>query len=192
MLEHQLITRLLLIFCLPPSAALAETETRINTVYYQVEGSTAEDIWADVIAKSPVKHNVKQHVAYTRWRVNWQFWWYDHGSSCEISKVKTKLDVTYTLPRLKQNASTPQSVTAHWGKYYAALLDHEQGHKGLGVKAAIEIENQLLNMGPRHSCEQLELDANTMGRNVIDKYSQQEKEYDRSTNHGLNTGAVFP
>jgi len=192
MLEHRLITRLLLIFCLPPSTALAEPETRINTVYYQVEGNTAEAIWADIIAKLPVKENGKQHVAYTRWHLNWQFWWTDHGSSCEISKLTTKLDVTYTLPRLKQNASMPQSVTAHWEKYYAALLDHEQGHKGLGVKAALELENKLLNMGPRRDCKQLELDANSMGKSVINKYSQTEKEYDRSTNHGLNTGAVFP
>jgi len=192
MLIHQLITRLLLIFCLLPSAALAETETRINNVYYLVDGNTAEDIWADTLAKSPVKENGKQHVAYTRWHVNWQFWWLEHGSSCEIDKVTTKLDVTYTLPRLKQSASIPQSVAAHWEKYYAALLDHEHGHKRLGIKAAIEIENQLLNMEPRLSCEQLELDANNMAKNVIDKYSQLEKEYDRSTNHGLNTGAVFP
>jgi predicted secreted Zn-dependent protease len=191
MIEHHHITRLLLVFCLLPSAALAEPETRINNVYYQVDGSTAEDIWADILAKSPVKENGKQHVAYTRWDVSWKFWWYDHGSSCEISKVTTRLDVAYTLPRLKQSASIPQSVTAHWEKYYAALLDHEQGHKALGVKAAIEIEHQLLNMGPRRNCEQLELDANKMARNVIDKYSQLEKEYDRSTNHGLNTGAVY-
>ena len=83
-------------------------------------------------------------------------------------------------------------MTAHWEKYYAALFEHEQGHKDLGVKAALEIENQLLNMGSRRSCEQLELDANKMAKDVVDKYSRLEKEFDRSTNHGLNTGAVFP
>jgi len=192
MFEHHHITRLLLIFCLLPSTTLAEPETRINTVYYQVDGNTAEDIWNDIITKSPVKENGKQHVAYTRWNVNWKFWWYDHGSSCEIDKVTTKLDITYTLPRLKQSDSIPQSLTAHWEKYYAALFEHEQGHKDLGVKAALEIENKLLNMGSRRSCEQLELDANNMAKDVVDKYSRLEKQYDRSTNHGLNTGAVFP
>ena len=108
MFEHHLITRLLLIFCLLPAPALAEPETRINNIYYVVDGKTAEDIWVDIIAKSPVKENGKQHIAYTRWKVNWQFWWFDHGSSCDISKVTTKLDITYTLPRLKKNASIPQ------------------------------------------------------------------------------------
>ena len=35
-------------------------------------------------------------------------------------------------------------------------------------------------------------DANEIGKNVIAKYSRIEKDYDRTTNHGLNTGAVFP
>jgi len=49
-----------------------------------------------------------------------------------------------------------------------------------------------LNMASRNSCEQLESDANEIGKSVIAKYSRIEKDYDRTTNHGLNTGAVFP
>jgi predicted secreted Zn-dependent protease len=86
----------------------------------------------------------------------------------------------------------PDSVITRWDKYYAALFDHELGHKDLGSRAAAEIENQVLNMGTRSSCEQLESDANEIGKNVIAKYSRIEKDYDRTTNHGLNTGAVFP
>lgn len=185
-------TLLLLVCCWLPFTAVAETETRVNSIYYTVEGNTAEDIWADVIAKSPVQHNGKQHVAHTRWNVNWQFWWLDGGNSCEISKVTTRLDVTYTLPRLKHSSSMPDSVKAHWERYYSALFDHEIGHKDLGARAAAEIEKQILNMGRRGSCEQLESDANEIGKNVIEKYSRIEKDYDRTTNHGLNTGAVFP
>jgi len=185
-------TLLLPVFCSLLLAAIAEAETRVNNVYYMVSGNTAEDIWADLIAKSPVQQNAKRHVAHTKWNVSWQFWWLDSGDSCEISKVTTNLDVTYTLPRLKQTSSMPDSVIAHWNKYYSALFEHELGHKDLGSRAAIEIENQILNMGPRDGCEQLEFDANEIGKNVIDEYSRIEKDYDRTTNHGLKTGAVFP
>jgi predicted secreted Zn-dependent protease len=183
---------LLLVFCSLPLAAIAGTETRENNVYYMVEGETAEDIWTDVLAKTPVHQNGKRFAAHTKWNVSWQFWWLDGGSSCEISRITTGLEVIYTLPRLKQTSSIPDSVVAHWDEYYAALLDHELGHKDLGSRAAIEIENQILNMAPRDSCEQLESDVNEIGKSVIDKYSRIEKDYDRTTNHGLNTGAVFP
>ena len=180
-----------LLFVSLASAGYAEPETRFNKVYYTVAGNTISDIWTDIMAKTPVHQNGKRHVAYTKWHMNWKFWWLDNGDSCEISKVNTKLDVTYTLPRLDNTSAVPDSVVTRWEKYYAALFDHEQGHKDLGVKAAIETENLIVNMGSRSDCKQLELDANEIGNNVIEKYSRIEKEYDRSTNHGLNTGAVL-
>ena len=192
MVIQKITTLLLLVICSLPIAANADAETRVNNVYYMAEGDTAEDIWADIIAKSPVQQNGRRHVAHTKWYVNWQFWWLDNGSSCEISKVTTKLDVIYTLPRLKHNSTMPDSVKALWDKYYSALFEHELGHKDLGAWAAIEIENRISNMGPAGSCEQLESDANKIGKNVIDEYSRIEKDYDRTTNHGLNTGAFFP
>jgi predicted secreted Zn-dependent protease len=182
----------LLVCCSLPVAAIAGTETRVNNVYYMVEGETAEEIWADVLAKTPVHQNGKLYAAQTRWDVNWQFLWLDNGNSCRISTVTTGLEVTYTLPRLKQAPSMPDSVVAHWDKYYAALLDHERGHRDLGSRAAAEIENRLLSMGTRGSCEKLESEANEISKSVIAKYSRIEKDYDRTTNHGLNTGAVFP
>ena len=192
MTPHNNTIFIVLVFFLPLSSASAEPETRINNVYYMVDGNTAADIWADTIAKSPVLENARRRVARTKWNVNWQFWWSDNESSCDITQVTTKLEVIYTLPRLNQASSAPDSVIAHWEKYKAALFSHEQGHKERGFKAAMEIENQISSMAPRRSCKQLELDANNIGKSVIDKYSRIEKEYDKSTNHGLNTGVVFP
>ncbi len=192
MLPYINTSLLYLVFCSLPLAATAEVETSVNNVYYMVEGDTARDIWADVLAKSPVRQNGKQYTANTRWNVSWQFWWRDNSNSCKISRVTTRLEVTYTLPRLNRTSSVPDSVVAEWDAYYAALFEHELGHKDLGSRAAAEIENQILNMGVRGSCEQLESDANEIGKSVIARYSRIEKDYDRETNHGLNTGAVFP
>ena len=192
MLLNRDILLLFPVFCSLPLAAIAGTETRVSNVYYMVAGETAEDIWTDVLAKTPVYQNGKRYAAHTKWNVSWQFWWLDKGNSCEITRVTTGLEVTYTLPRLKQTSSIPDSVVAQWDKYYVALFDHELGHKDVGSKAAIEIENKIYNMAPRNSCEQLESDANEIGKRVIAKYSRIDKDYDRTTNHGLNTGAVFP
>lgn len=189
---HGMKTRFLLAVLLLPAAVTAATEQRIDSVYYVVAGNSVEELWADVLAKTPVEHNGQKHVAYTRWQVDWRFWWQSNGDTCDISKVETRLEVTYTLPRLHENAATPASVVDRWEDYYAALFSHEQGHKDFGVEAATEIRSRIAGMGPRETCEQLELDANAIGKSVIAEYSRVEKQYDRATNHGLNTGAVFP
>ena len=167
-------------------------EQRINNVYYAVTGDSIEELWADVLMKTPVEHEGRKHVAYTRWQVTWRFNWRYDGSACDITSVKTRLDVTYTLPRLELAATAPDELLGRWEAYYAALFDHEQGHKELGAKAAMQIDDEIRNMGSRTTCAQLERDANAIGKKVIEEYSRIEKEYDRSTNHGLNSGVAFP
>ena len=94
-----------------------------------------------------------------------------------------------------------KSPVRHNGKRHVARTDwhvswrfwmSNSGHScEMGVRAAVEIENRISGMGASDSCSRLEGDANRMARDVIDKYVRLEKEYDRTTNHGINTGAVF-
>ena len=191
MIRHTSRYQLLFLVIIPVTVA-ARPDISINNIYYTVSGETAWDIWTDIMKQSPVRQNGKTHVAYTKWHVDWKFWWFDKGETCEINKVSTSLDITYTLPRLEQSATIPDSLLNRWQSYYSALLRHEQGHKNLGIKAAEEIEREIAAMGARPDCEQLERDANDTGNRIIKKYSKIEKQYDQSTNHGLNTGAVFP
>ena len=181
-----------LIALLSSFSALAGPEIKTRNIYYSVSGATAEELWSDILKKSPVKHNGRVHVAYTKWHVDWRFWWRRHEDSCEITRVSTVLDVAYTMPRLEQNSVMPDTLLTRWKEYRSALFSHEQGHRDLGVQAAVEIEKTLSDMEPQQTCEQLERAANAMGKDVISKYSLIEKDYDRTTNHGLNTGAVFP
>ena len=176
---------------LMPCASLAVPDVKTRSIYYMVSGDTIEAIRADIRKKSPVKQNGKLHVAYTKWNVNWRFWWLESSDACMITRVATTLDVAYTLPKLEQHAAIPPALLERWDNYYSALFDHEQGHKDFGMKAAAEIERSLSEMEPRPSCSQLEIDANTLAKAVISKFSRLEKAYDRTTNHGLNTGVVL-
>lgn len=182
----------LIFLLLAPITVAAAPVININNIYYNVSGETAEDIWTDIMKKSPVMQNGKQHVAYTRWYVNWSFWWVDKVESCEISGVSVSLDITYTLPKLTQNTSMTDALSNHWQNYYSALYRHEQGHKDFGVKAAEQIETELAAMAARPDCSQLEREANAAANRILDKFRQIEIRYDQSTNHGLSTGAVFP
>ena len=183
---------LLLLGCLLlPAQARAEPEISITKIHYTIEGDSADDILADIHRKTPVKYKGKRHTARTDWHVSWQFWWKGNGNSCEMTKVTTRLEVVYTLPRLKISSSMPEALLARWETFNTALFSHEKGHKDLGARAAVEIEDRITGMGARDSCSRLEGDANRIARDVIEKYARMEEEYDRTTNHGINTGAVF-
>ncbi|WP_431705142.1 DUF922 domain-containing Zn-dependent protease [Geminocystis sp. CENA526] len=172
--------------------AFAKPAINISTNYYNVRGKTVPEIAQSLYNDSPIIYQGKKYHAYTSWNVKWNFNWYQYPRYCQITSVKTTVDVKYTLPKLITYASLSSAVKQKWDRYYKALIYHEEGHKNFGVNSALNIEKSILNMGKRNSCPQLEKDANIIANNVIKRSIEQEKEYDRITNHGATQGAVFP
>lgn len=172
-------------------AVSAPTVTE-NTDYYLVSGNTANEIRNDLNMNTVVWEGGISFDARTDWFVKWNFWWNESNSLCTITRVKTSVNVNYTLPKLINARDLPASLQQKWDTYMIALSGHENGHRDMGISAASEIENEIGNMPPRRTCTQLESDANSLANQIIEKFQFIEIEFDRKTNHGANDGAMFP
>jgi len=192
MTSHLLSRYLLVILSLYSLALAAEPVVSVTSHYYQIQGDTAKALRREMNTKSPVKQNGKRYDAYTAWSVKWRYTWDRTEHRCEINRVTTTVDVTFTLPDWQNYEAAPSALQQHWDDYYQALVAHEQGHQAFGVEAATEIEQGILALGPRENCQRLERDANKLGYKTIAAHSASEKQYDLDTNHGMNDGAVFP
>jgi predicted secreted Zn-dependent protease len=190
LLNIKLVTLFLIL--ISRDIAVAQPKIKIKTHYYSVAGKTLQQISRNLYTQSPIVYQGKKYHGYTKWNVNWWFYWNDYGSHCQIKSVQTSVDVQYTLPKLSNYSSLTNPVKQKWDRYYHALSKHEEGHKNFGVSAAQEIEKSIAKMGSRKTCQQLEQDANSIGKQIIQKYVIQEKNYDKTTNHGVTQGAIFP
>ena len=173
-----------------PAVSAPTIKSKIN--YYLVSGKTANKIRKNINRKTPIHQNGKSYDAYTKWFVKWNYWWDQSKNSCEITKVKTNINIQFTLPKLKITSALPKPLKRKWENYMKALSRHEDGHKQISLRAANEIERKILNMSPRRTCKKLEIDANNIGNKILKKFIRIEKEYDRKNNHGMNDGAIFP
>jgi len=160
--------------------------------YYLVNGQTEKEIRTDLNEKTPIHEGGKSYDAYTKWDVTWRFWWNESSGACEITKLTTKVDIKYTLPKHAAADSLGAGLKKRWKTYRKALIKHEEGHKDFGINAAKGIEDRINSMGVRLTCKQLEGDANEIGNSILAEYRQLEINYDRETNHGMNDGAKFP
>ena len=179
------------IISLLSTTVAAEPTVNIETKYYSIYGSSANELREAMNTKSPVRQSGNTYDAYTSWYVNWRFNWDSYNGECYMTKVTTTVDVEFTLPQWINRNEANSSLKEHWDNYYSALIDHENGHKDFGINAAREIESKLLTLSSKR-CSSLEKKANSLGTSIINKYATKEKRYDRTTNHGMNEGAVFP
>ena len=183
---------LVLLLAVPPWA-VAEPAVNIQAHYYPVAGRTEVQIRQSLDRSTPVRPNGRPFDAYTRWDIDWQFRWaFDGDGTCRMMTVASVVRIVQTFPRLENAAALPPDLADRWERYMRALAAHEAGHVALGVDAARDIEQQLMQMGDRSSCDQLEADANSMAREIIARYALVEDRYDADTNYGERDGARFP
>lgn len=102
--------------------------------------------------------------AYARWYVRW-------SGDCEV-----RLRINYTMPRHVNAALLDEPLRQSWEKMLEALGKHEEQHGAHGVGAA----NELVEKDCRD------------GNAIVDRWAEQDKIYDRETDHGRFEGVVFP
>ncbi len=177
--------------CAYNTGVIAKPELKEETQYYAISGDSAEALRREMNSKSNISENGKTFDAYTRWNVRWNFNWENTASYCSMTTVTTSVDINFTLPSWVDRDSAPAALRKKWDRYYAALIEHEHGHKEFGVKAAKAIELSLSGMG-RDTCSALQRDSGNQANKILEKYIAREKQYDIDTRHGMDDGAVFP
>ncbi|KZY32925.1 hypothetical protein A3731_21360 [Roseovarius sp. HI0049] len=102
--------------------------------------------------------------AYARWYVRW-------SENCEV-----RLRIEYTMPRHVNPALMDEPLRLSWEKMIEALGKHEEQHGAHGVGAARELVTA--------ECRD--------GNAIVDRWAEQDRIYDRETDHGRFEGVVFP
>ena len=184
----------ILILCLVcPPPAFAEPEIAVQKTYYQVSGTTAAQIRKSLNRNSPVRQQGQSFDAYTRWDVDWRLRWaYDADGTCRPNMVSTLVRIHYTLPGLQGIDSLAPDLAGRWKRYMSELVAHEEGHAKMGIEAAREIEQQLSALGQRSSCEQLDAEAKFLARDIINRYSLLDDQYDADILYDQRAGPRFP
>lgn len=175
-----------------PATGHAEPEVEIDTIYYDVEGRTADEVRRDMDWESPFREAGRNFVAATKWHVNWRYRSWETRNSCTLTRVDTRVRISVTLPRLLRPELLDPALQSRWQQYVEALQRHEQGHVDLALQAARDVEERIAAIPPQASCAALRDAVDRIGDEVIAQYHARERAYDRETDHGMNTGAVFP
>lgn len=158
-------------------------------VYYDLKGDTAKSLLRQIKAE----RGANGFHARTKWFVIWHYRRESASDECLITDVQIEVDIEYLMPRwLDRGKSHNEHLVDIWDRYEQALQLHEHGHGDIAIDAGREVEAALLQMLPRHDCDQLSSDADTLAKKIIDQHHRRDLLYDRITSHGATQGATFP
>lgn len=179
--------RALLLLLALSAATRAEVQEQLDYRHYDARVAPGEALGQALSQASPIRQAGQVFHGYTRWRVDWRFWWQEERDGrCRIDLTRTRLDGQITLPRLNGGDAAQRQ---RFAQYLAALREHELGHYRIGQAAAAEIDAALLGSGEYPDCDELQRQANRRASAILQRHVQRERRYDQDTGHGRNQGA---
>jgi predicted secreted Zn-dependent protease len=174
-----------LLSLVPLAASAADS---LNLEYFDVHGSTARELRADLGRLGPVADNGVRGDAYTRWRIAWKFDLTERGADCIAGNFQIGLTVTMILPRWLPPADTSDDLIALWDRYSTALRAHEDGHHRIALAAAQEVARRLKAESRAKGCKALENKLKSTVDAVLDEYKGRQAAYDLETDFGRARG----
>ena len=166
--------------------AMAEVQQSLDYRDYSVKPRPGESINDALYRASPILEAGRVFHGYTRWRVEWRFWWRETANrQCRIDRVSVEVSGEIRLPRLEGGTAAQRE---RFNRYRDALHQHELGHYGFGLRAGEDVEHSIRALPPEATCAALETRANETGYRILRQYRQLEDRYDRETEHGRTQG----
>jgi predicted secreted Zn-dependent protease len=170
-----------------PAAAMAKDSFRIQ--YFDLHGSTARELRADLSRQGPIGETGIRGDGYTEYSIAWRFAMEFKDGVCSARDVEVDLAVTMQLPRWTPPAGVPSELLDIWDRFSEDLREHEDGHHKIARSAAKAVRRNLKRNIEAASCDKLKAKMNTAATDVLREYRAKQQEYDLKTDYGRAKGA---
>jgi predicted secreted Zn-dependent protease len=171
------------------------SQPKINTKfkYYPIYGKTAAELRQQMNRAGAKDTNEnRRYDAVTYWELSWNYR-YIHGRNfCKLSSAEVSVNIDTILPQWKENNNNNAALIKHWHLYFTALKRHELVHHRQAINAGQELLENFRNFRTYPNCTKLKQAIEFQAYTVINRYQQQDIQYDLLTDHGGREGAIFP
>ncbi len=159
--------------------------------YYDVHGSSENDVLRELRRKGIAWENGKKYESVTSWHVKWNYGYTTGTQTCSADSFQVTVDVVFRYPKWTGTEDAPRTLAEKWDYYMKHLVMHENGHRDMAVEAAAELSRAVSQMSPPRTCAELDQEVRTLSRTRMNKLNDDERHYDEATNHGATQGAIF-
>lgn len=162
---------------------------------YPVGGSSVDEIRRQMAALGPGDSWYRYS-----WRVQWTYRPATveqpslTGSSatvCGTRDVALTLIFTRILPRWESPESAPPELVEQWETFMQAVRLHGEGHRDIAVAATREIVTRLRDLETTN-CAFMEREARRLVDDILERHTEMNREYERTTEGGRTQGVAWP
>lgn len=162
-------------FCLSMLAACTSTKPGVTTVYYNVPGTTVEQINQQIAIRGPQDGHA---IGTTETRMTPKVRTVRRNGKCRIESAEVLLELKVTLPRWADIDKADSQTRAGFAGLGRHVEEHEQVHVEISQKYATKIEKALLATPPQESCRVLIDNARATFKDLFQEHNQEQRAFD--------------
>ncbi|MDQ2664829.1 MAG: DUF922 domain-containing Zn-dependent protease [Gemmatimonadota bacterium] len=162
----------------------------IDTVYYQVSGSTPWEWMAAAPAAAAAAGIPASFQALTISAPRSTYVLRNSEFGCEARNAAVVLGISFVMPRLASDNGVSAENMTEWRRRMQSLWTHEGGHATRAMRAAAELRDSLRVLHDPE-CGLLRSRLFVAQQRVTEKYRLLQADYDARTQHGLRQGAMI-
>lgn len=164
-----------------PPPACAAPALPVETVYYDVSGTTRDELRASVDANGPGRPWVGLTTSDFAWRCRQDV---APDGTKTLSGVDVDAAITVRMPRWTPPRGASRELVAEWDEWMRVTAVHEQGH--------VDVAQRWLRCAADELAAQPSCDvARSRVEAVLRAMEAEQRAYDEATQHGILQGSVF-
>ncbi len=162
------------------NTVLSETVIQKKTSYFQIRGSTAEDLDRELAYRGPVtKDTGSRHAGATKIKFGGEVTYAEKSGWCYVEKAKVTLDTHIILPQWKNRKGASKELRLIWDTLSRDIKRHEERHAEIARNAARSMEKAFLKLRPQKTCEEMQARVAKDSKDLIAKHDREQARFDR-------------
>ena len=163
-------------------AACTSTKSGVTTVYYNVPGTTVEQINQQIAIRGPQDGHA---IGTTETRMTPKVRTVRRDGECRIESADVLLELKVTLPRWAEIDKADSRTRFGLAGLSRHVEEHEQVHVEISQKYAKKIEDALLAMPPQKSCRVLINKARAEFKSLFEEHNDEQRAFDASEREAI-------
>ncbi len=163
-------------------AACTPSRPGVTTVYYNVPGTTVEEINEQITIRGPQNGHA---IGTTETRMTPKVRSVRFIGLCWIEQVDVVLELKVTLPRWLDLDKADKRTRTGFAGLATHVEEHEQRHVEISQEYAEKIEQALLAMPPEETCVELISKARVRFKDLFEEHNQAQRDFDEQEREAI-------
>ncbi|WP_454286701.1 DUF922 domain-containing Zn-dependent protease [Rhizobium arsenicireducens] len=158
----------------------AETIVRKSISYFQIGGTTAEELDRELERRGPMtRASGSRHPGATQIKFGGELGYVESAGRCRVGSVDVTLDTRLVLPRWKNRKRAKGDIALIWDALSSDIKRHEERHAEIARDYARRLEKTLKSLRPQRDCEAMQAKVTEATDKVVAAHDAAQMRFDR-------------